>query len=101
MFLFEDSAGGLAIQSGNTNVFFEGQIPMRVTDIVAPHGDDDPHDKPNPMITGSSSVFINGQALCTGPNEAHTLAGHKAKCLHTVEEILSPRTVFADRGIVP
>ena len=77
MILFRNSAGGLAVQSKNTTVFFEDKLPMSVGDLVAPHGDGyDQHSVGVPMATGSPTVYVCGTPLC---GEGHFAAcGHEA-----------------------
>jgi uncharacterized Zn-binding protein involved in type VI secretion len=82
MMLFRDAAGGLAVQSKNTSVFFEDKLPMSVGDLVSPHGDGyDQHSIGVPMATGSPTVFVCGSPLC---GEGHlAVCGHAADGTHT------------------
>ena len=78
MMLFRNSAGGLAVESKNSTVFFEDKLPMSVGDLVSPHGDGyDQHSIGVPMVTGSPTVFICGAPLCG--------EGHLASCTHEAD----------------
>ena len=69
-----DTAGGVAFQTDNPNVTVNGELVMRLGDLVAPHGFM-PHDSPQPMVTASSTVTAYGVQLCR--------LGDAAKCGHT------------------
>jgi uncharacterized Zn-binding protein involved in type VI secretion len=66
-----DSAGGV-ISGGSVNVFINTYAAVRVGDSVTPHGIG-LHGSPQ-MAEGSSTVFVNGIALCR--------EGDKANCGH-------------------
>lgn len=79
-----DTAGGIAFQTSNTSVTANGQLIMRLGDLVAPHGSVSPHDQPNPMVTASSTVTAAGITLCR--------LGDLAACNHAAT---GSSTVFA------